>query len=219
VLVPDEPSIEVIKRVVDAVKELEKAGHQIFIVVGGGATARKYIDKAWKLRFSKSELDELGIAATRLNARLLSLALGEPVGVEVPKTIEAAAGIAYEGKIPVMGGTVSGHTTDTVAAMLANITTSDLLIFVTDVDGIYTADPKKDPNAKKIPRLSTKELTKMFGRIKQEPGINVVIDPMAVKLIDRYKIRTLVLPVSDLKRLVQIVGGAEHSGTTVEPVE
>ena len=217
-MVSDGPNVEIVKKVATAVKDLKKVGHQVFIVVGGGATARKYIEKAWKLRFSKAELDELGIAATRLNAKLLSLALDEPVGVEVPKTVEAAAGMALEGRIPVMGGTVPGHTTDTVAVMLANVSASELLVFITDVDGIYTADPKKHPEAKKIPRLSTKELLKMFGRIKQEPGMKVVIDPVAVKLIDRYKIKTLVLPASELERLVQIVGGAEHSGTTVEPV-
>lgn len=218
-MAPKGIDVEAVKKVSKAVRELKKAGHQVFIVVGGGGIAREYIEKAWKLRFSRGKLDELGIAATRLNAKLLALALGEPIDAEVPKTVEGAVSASMEGRTPVMGGTVAGHTTDTVAAMLANTSGSELLVFITDVDGIYTSDPKRHPGAKKIPHLTTKELVKLLGRVKQEPGLRVVVDPVAAKLIDRYKLETLVLPASDLDRLAEIVIGARHSGTTVEPVE
>jgi uridylate kinase len=118
-----------------------------------------------------------------------------------------------------MGGTAPGQTTDAVAAALAHVSGSDLLIFITDVDGIYTADPKKDPSAQKIIRLTTKDLLRMFGRVRQSPGMNVILDSVAVKLISRYKLKTLVLPASDLERLPRILAGEPHSGTTVEPVE
>lgn len=213
------PNTEIVARAVRAVKNLQQEGHQIFIVVGGGATARKYMEMGKKLDLKGAQLDELGILVTRLNAKFFLFTMGESFDVEVPSTIESAIDLSLRGKTPVMGGTVPGHTTDAVAAMLANASGSELLVFITNVDGVYTADPKRYPGAKKIPKLTTRELVTRFARIRQRPGMNVIVDPIAAKLIDRYKIRTLILPASDLEKLHEIVRGAPHSGTTVEPVE
>ncbi len=214
-----ELDVKLLSEIASAVKTLKRQGHLVYVVVGGGETARKYMEAGKKLHLSSSLLDEIGIWTTRLNAKLLSLLLGSEIGREVPTTIEAALEQAMHGKIPVMGGTAPGQTTDAVAALLANASGSELLIFITDVDGIYTADPKTNPEAQKILRLTTKELVKMFGHVRQKPGIKIVLDPIAVKLIDRYKLKTFVLPATDVPRLPEIVAGASHSGTTVEPVK
>jgi len=216
-LVNGKPNVEVLSQFVSAVKRLRRLGHQVFVVVGGGNIARRYIEAARKLKLPTHLLDEIGIATTRLNAKLVALLLGH--NVDVPRTVEAAIEQAMHGMTPVMGGTAPGQTTDAVAAALASSNGSDILVFITDVDGIYTADPKKDPKAQKIVRLTTKELTKMFSQVCQSPGMNVVLDPIAVKLIYRHKLKTLVLPASDIPRLPEIVAGEPHSGTTVEPVE
>jgi len=120
--------------------------------------------------------------------------------------------------VPVMGGTTPGHTTDAVAAMLAKASRSDLLIFFSDVDGIYTTDPKLDPKAKKIESMTTRELAKRFATVKAEPGMKTIIDPIAAKLVERSKFKTLVMGAHEIKRLPKILEGAGHSGTTVEPV-
>jgi uridylate kinase len=213
-----ELNTRILREVANVVKELRHLGHQVYVVVGGGEVARKYIEAGRKLGLASNLLDEIGIAVTRLNAKLVSVLLGHIAG-DVPTTIEAAIERATHGKVPVMGGTAPGQTTDAVAAALAHVSGSDLLIFITDVDGIYTADPKKDPSAQKIIRLTTKDLLRMFGRVRQSPGMNVILDSVAVKLISRYKLKTLVLPASDLERLPRILAGEPHSGTTVEPVE
>ena len=54
------------------------------------------------------------------------------------------------GRIVVMGGVAVGQTTDAVAALLAEYVRADRLIVATSVDGVYTADPEKDPDAKKL---------------------------------------------------------------------
>ena len=117
-----------------------------------------------------------------------------------------------------MGGTTPGHTTDAVAAMLAKASRSDLLIFFSDVDGIYTTDPKLDSKAKKIESMTTRELAKRFATVKAEPGMKTIIDPIAAKLVERSKFKTLVMGAHEIKRLPKILEGAGHSGTTVEPV-
>jgi uridylate kinase len=217
-LVPKEPDASAVKEVVEAVTSLRRRAVQTFIVTGGGHQARAYMRQAMKLRLPKHDLDRIGIEVTRLNARMLIAALGKIAEPEPPRTVEAALEASFRGKIPVMGGTDPGHTTDAVAAMLAHASGSGLLIIFSDVGGIYTRDPKKDPRAKKIKRMTSKDLVRMFGKKKREPGMAVVIDPVAARLIDRYAIKTLVLGRSDLSRLPEILAGGEHEGSTVDPV-
>jgi uridylate kinase len=217
-LVPEQPDASVVREVVRVVSLLKKRRIQIFIVTGGGRQARAYIQQARKLNLSKVELDRIGIEVTRLNALMVIAALGKIAEPEPQKSVEASIEASFRGKIPVMGGTDPGHTTDAVAAMLARASGSDLLIIFSDVGGIYTHDPKVDPRAKKIREMTSKELVKLFGKKKREPGMTVVMDPVAAQLIDRYKIKTLVLGKSDLSRLPEILAGGKHEGTTINPV-
>ena len=83
---------------------------------------------------------------------------GLNVNKEPVLTIEDAEREMSYREVVVMGGTHPGHTTDGVAAMLAEHTDAELLVIATSIDGVYTADPKKDPNAEKIEKLSFDEL-------------------------------------------------------------
>lgn len=217
-LVPENPDASVIGEVVEVVSAMRRKRHVLFIVVGGGHWARVYMNQARKLKLSKTDLDEIGIQVTRLNALVLAAALKGMAEPEPPKTIESAIDASFRDKIPVMGGTEPGHTTDAVAAMLAKASGSELLVVFSDVDGIYTQDPKLDPKAKKIRDMSTEDLVAQFGKKKREPGMKLVVDPVAAQLIHRYKIRTLVLGRQDLKRMPDILEGAEHGGTKINPV-
>jgi uridylate kinase len=217
-LVPKEPDASLIKETARVVGLLKKQGHSVFIVVGGGHQARLYIQQAKELGLSSAGMDRIGIAVTRLNASMLIAALGKIAEPEPPRTVEAAVEASFRDKVPVMGGTEPGQTTDAVAAMLASTSRSDLLIFFSDVDGVYTDDPKVNKDAKKIQEMTTKDLLKMFGSRKLEPGTKVLIDPMAARLIDRFGIKTLAMGKSEIGRLPDILAGAEHSGTTINPV-
>jgi len=217
IIVPDKPDIECIREAAEALRELRAKKHDILAVVGGGRTSRTYIDVARKLKASDPYCDVIGIDTTRLNARLLIAALGELTEPNPASTFEAAIRLMLRGKIPVMGGTTSGQTTDAVAAMLASSSRSEMLIYFTDVDGVYTADPKLDPNARKFETMTEQQLVGLVSGVKMEPGVKVVIDPIAAKIIERSRIRTLVLGRKEIKRLPEIIAGGSHSGTTILP--
>jgi uridylate kinase len=165
-----------------------------------------------------ADLDKIGIDMTRLHARMIISALGDIAEPDPMTTVEAVVRAAFKNKVPVMGGMTPGQTTDAVAAMLAKSSGSELLIFFSDVDGVHTADPKPDPKAKKIERMTTRELGKQFATVKAEPGMKTIMDPVAAKLIERSKFKTLVMGVHEIKRLPKILEGADHSGTTIVPV-
>lgn len=214
---PEGLETETIEEMIEAVNELREKNHEILMITGGGNTSRTYIKAGKKLDISDEKLDQLGIMATRLNARLLISALGDIAGQEPLQDFEKAIKILNDGRIPVLGGIKPGQTTDAVAAELANVSGSDLLIFFTDVDGIYTSDPKKDEDAEKIDRMTPSELGDLMSKMKFTPGINAIIDPRAGEIMRRTDIRTLVLGKDEIKRLPQIIEGSEHSGTEISP--
>jgi uridylate kinase len=186
-------------------------------VVGGGKISRRYIEAARKLGASNVSQDILGIDLSRVNARLLITALGRLTEPDPFTTFESAIRAMLKGKIPVMGGVRPGQTTDAVAAMLARSSRSELLVYLTDVEGVYSADPKISPKAKKFETMTAAQLVSLVGKVKTKPGVTVIVEPIAAKIIQRYRIRTLILGKREIKRLPQIIKGGSHSGTTIIP--
>lgn len=217
IITPDLPDVECIREVTKALRELRKRKHEVLVVVGGGKISRIYIDIARRLKASDPYCDAIGIDATRLNARLLIAALKELAEPNPALTFEAAIRAMLRGKIPVMGGTTPGQTTDAVAAMLASSSKSEMLAYFTDVDGVYTADPKLNPDSRKFETMTAQQLIGLVSSVKMEPGIKMIIDPVAAKIIGRSRIRTLILGRREVKRLPEILEGKSHGGTTILP--
>ncbi len=188
--------------------------HTVFVVVGGGATARDYIGKARTFGADEAFCDAIGIGVTRLNARLLIAALGRGAYPVPPETQEDAVVAALFGRIVVMGGTIPGHTTDAVAAILAERAHADLLINATATDGIYTKDPKKHPDAVKLDEISTERLVELIAAEKMGAGANLPLDMLAAKIIERSGIPTVVIDGSDPSNVLSAVRG-EELGTYV----
>ncbi|MEF8822463.1 MAG: UMP kinase [Halovenus sp.] len=202
----------------DVIEGLDDAGHTVGLVVGGGPTAREYIGAARELGANEIELDQLGIAVTRLNARLLIAALDNRVAPTPPEDHDRAREALQRGDIPVMGGTVAGHTTDAVATALAEYTDADLLIYATSVDGVYSADPSEDSEATKFDRLSPGELVDIVGGIELEAGSNAPVDLLATKLLERSGLRAVVLDGTEPELVADAVDGG-HDGTEIVPEE
>ncbi len=190
--------------------------NKLYVVVGGGPLARKYISIARELGTNEIVLDELGIACTRLNARLLIAALGDFAYPNPAETFDEAFIQAKKFPIVVMGGTHPGHTTDAVAVMLGEFVGADKFINVTSVDGVYTADPKIDSNAKKIDHLTPDELIKITMQSVSQAGPHIVIDPLAARVIKRSGITTYILDGSDLSVLENAITGKPFNGSIVE---
>ena len=204
---------ESLKQYAAALKELA-ASHQIYVVVGGGRIAREYIEKARALGASEMFCDLIGIGATKLNSALLVAALGDAAPQEIPEGYAAAARLAQQGRVVVMGGVAPGQTTDAVAALLAEYVRADRLIIPTSVDGVYTADPEKDPLAKKISRMTAQELASLAACTEMKAGSRSPVDPLAAKIIERSSIPTAIVLGSRIENLKKgALGG--HTGTEI----
>jgi uridylate kinase len=206
VLIPAEIDEDVLRALVREISKVRK-DHEVFVVVGGGRTARRYIEAARGHEVSEDFLDELGILSSRLNALLLVTCLRDAELVENFHEVLHAKGL------PILGGTTPGQTTDTVAALLAELVRADLLIKVTNVDGVYTADPKKDVTAEKISKMKFKELEE-FSRREFKAGLSSVIDPVAAEVISRNRLKVFVIGKRDMEDLANAMKG-RHSGTVI----
>jgi uridylate kinase len=215
ILAPEEFSLEYITSLAAMLKRITE-NNKIFIVVGGGVVARKYIKIARDLGANEIALDEIGIAATRLNARIMIAALGEYSCPEPIETFDEALIEAKQFPIIVMGGTHPGHTTDAVAMMLAEFIGADKFVNATSVDGVYTADPKLDPNAKKLDKLTPDRLIEITFQGSHTAGPHVVIDPLAARIIKRSGILSYVVDGRNLNELENAITGKEFNGSIIE---
>ena len=152
------------------IKEAKELGVEIALVIGGGNIFRGV--QAEENGIDKAQGDYMGMLATMINGIALQSAI-ENVGVYTrlmsavqmdqfaePYIRRRAVRHLEKGRIVIFGaGTGNPYfTTDTAAAWRAIEIGADIVIKGTNVDGIYTADPKKDPNAKKFNQLSFQEV-------------------------------------------------------------
>jgi uridylate kinase len=167
--------------------------YHLVVVTGGGPIARYYIRAARDMDVPESLCDHLGILVSRLNARLLVDGLGEYAFPEVPTTIDDLKHYFASGKIVAMGGLTPGHSTNAVAAIASETIVADLLVSATDVDGVYTTDPSKDPKAKKLDEVTVDQLSEILSKTDISAGEYDLMDPLALRIIQRSEIPTIIL--------------------------
>jgi uridylate kinase len=206
---------KLIGKYIDTLKKLKLKGHQIVAVVGGGSLAREFIRIAGSLGLDESKRDWTAIHVSRLFANLFTMCLANVGCQTVPTSLDTAESYLEKGKIVVMGGLSPGMTTDTVAALIGERINADLLVKGSNVDGIYTKDPKKYSDAKKLDKLKFNDLSKFFELNRHKAGINQIIDPEAIKVLQRSKLRTIVVNGYDSENIMSAIEGF-RIGTVIE---
>ena len=179
---------------------------QPVVVAGGGKIARHYISHARLSGADESTLDELGIEVSRLNARLLIYALKNKAYPHPPTNLQEVRHAVDSGLIVVAGGLHPGQSTNATAALIAEKIQATVFLNATDVDGIYDSDPNKNKNAKKFKRIDLKSLRRLLIHEDFVAGGYDLMDIVALKVIERSKIKTRVLK-ADIKKLEKAIKG------------
>ena len=215
VLIPEKDDAKYIKTLADVLKDLAKEV-QLMVICGGGKISRYYSATGKELGGTTYQLDEMGIAVTRINAKLLSIALGDAgIDGDIPTAPEKCAENSAPGKVSVMGGTEPGHTTDAVAAMVAKCSGAVRIVNASNVDAVYTDDPRKNPDAKRLTRMTIKELKEIVYD-EHDACRSSVFDPLGVKIAMENKIDILMVNGRDLNELRNAVLGKDIKGTFVD---
>jgi len=189
--------------------------HDLFVVVGGGKPARDYIRIARDLEVSEAACDDIGIDVTRLNAKLLIIALGDDAYPKVARNFHEAMEFSVSGKIVVMGGTEPAHSTDAVGSILAEFVNADLLINATSVDGLYDKDPNKHKEAKMFQKITPTEMMSILSSTEIKAGTYEFFDTTAIQIIKRSKIKTRIVNGEHAENLQKAISSA--IGTTIIP--
>ena len=166
---------------------------QPIIIAGGGNIARHYISHARSSGADESTLDELGIEISRLNAKLLIYALKNKAYSHPPTTLQEVKHAVDDGLIVVAGGLHPGQSTNGTAALIAEKIKAEQFLNATDVDGVYDMDPNKYKKAKKFKKIELKNLKSMLVHEDSVAGGYDLMDIVALKIIERSKIKTRIL--------------------------
>ena len=194
-------------------KEIGK-GRKFFIIVGGGSTCRNYNEAARKAaKVNRVGLDWLGIESTRLNAHLLLTIFS---GLAHPKIVrDPAEAVKTKKKIIISGGWKPGWSTDYMAVALARKYKIKTLINLSNVDYVYTCDPKKYKNAKPIKKINWNDFRKIVGD-KWNPGLNAPFDPVASRLAEKLGLEVIIMNGKKLDNLENYLVGKKFKGTTIK---
>mgnify|MGYP004443227531 CR=1 FL=1 len=201
----------------EQIKRVVQGGTQVAIVIGGGNIFRGLSGAA--KGFDRVKGDQMGMLATVINSLALSSALeaiGQPAQVftainMVPigeqYTKWRAIDAMNAGKVAIMScGTGNPFfTTDTGSALRGIEVEADVMLKGTRVDGIYTADPEKDPTATKFPEISYDEI---YTR-----GLKVM-DLTATTLCKENNLPIIVFNMDQIGNLEKVLNG-ENIGTLV----
>ncbi len=208
---------EVVRKYAEDIKAVHDEGLEIAIVIGGGNIFRGL--SAEKSGMERSQADYMGMLATVINSMALQDAL-EKVGLKTrlltaikmeqicePFIRRRAVRHLEKGRIVIFGaGTGNPYfTTDSAAALRAIEIKADVVLKGTRVDGIYTADPEKDPSATKYAEISFKEV--------YAKSLNVM-DMTAFTLCEENKLPIIVFDMNKAGNFMKIANG-EKIGTLV----
>lgn len=210
-------SPHILEQYVNDIKQVKEKGVEIAIVIGGGNIFRGLQGAAKGM--DRIQGDYMGMLATIINSMALQAELEKQgiatelfSGLEIEPICKACSGrriqeSSKKGKVVIIGGGTGNpfFTTDTASALRAIEMRADIILKGTRVDGVYTSDPEKNPNAKKYDILNYDEaLTKKLK----------IMDLTAFALCQENNMPIYVFDMNKKGNLLKVVNG-EHIGTII----
>ncbi|MBP5156645.1 MAG: UMP kinase [Treponema sp.] len=202
---------------------------RLILVAGGGGPARIY-QKAFrelegklhdvagkKLYDSEAEMnaaaDWIGIMATRINAQLLKATFGSLCCQSI--VIDPTKVTDFTDRILVAAGWKPGFSSDNDAVLLAERFNASTVVNLSNIEKVYTDDPRTNPDAKPLDSISWADFRKMVGD-EWKPGKNCPFDPIASKKAESMGLTVICASGHDIKNIRAILDGNEYVGTTIK---
>jgi uridylate kinase len=216
IVAPDGVDVQFLKDFVNVIRSFIEAdpNRRFIFVVGGGGPARDW-QKAYREisgGFKDEEADWIGITATRLNAQLVKAVMGEWCAQDVvtnPSNVDPLTG-----RVLVAAGWKPGFSTDFDAVLLAERFKADAVINLSNIEKVYTADPRTDSNAKPIDSISWADFRTLVGD-DWIPGKNVPFDPVASRHAAKIGLKVVCAAGKNLENLKKILRGEDFIGTVI----
>ena len=212
-IVPDGIDTDFLMRFKALVLEKVQHGFTFSIIAGGGKTARRYQDAANAITpLSTHDTDWIGIHATRLNGQLLRNIFVGHAHAHVIKN--PTVDINVDEPVIIAAGWKPGSSTDYDAVLMAKNLGATRLVNLSNIDYVYTADPKKDPNAKKIEKISWTEFRKIIPD-RWDPGLSSPFDPVAAKEAEALGLEVAIINGAKLQEFSNYLDNKPFVGTVI----
>ncbi|MFO7984429.1 MAG: UMP kinase [Desulfatiglandaceae bacterium] len=210
IIVPEEIDTGFLKRFKNIILSLESM--RFVIICGGGRICRRYQKAAKGIsNISSADLDWIGIGATRLNAELVRSSFGDKAHQKViHDPYETVDG---DKQIIIGAGFKPGSSTDLRAVQMAERFNADRVINMSNIDYVYSEDPKKNPEAVKLKTISWVDFRRLVGD-EWDPGLNMPFDPIASKAAEALAL-TVVIIGNEINNLERLLKGHHFAGTTI----
>jgi uridylate kinase len=214
-IVPDEVDITFLRALRTLISEKVSAGFSFYIITGGGKLARKWRDAAKEINpdTSTDDLDWIGIAATRVNAELVRAIFADetipPVILDTRSAVESASPLVFA------GGVKTGNSSDWAAVEAARAVGAKKLVNLSNIDYVYTADPRMNPDAQKVENISWADFRKLIPS-EWNPGLSSPFDPIAAKEAEAMGLEVAVINGAKLEEFSNYLDGKPFVGTIIK---
>jgi len=219
IVAPEKVDVEFLKNFISVIRSFIESNRHFILVVGGGYPARHYQSSFREIsthikdeEVCTQAADWIGIMATRLNAQLIKALMSEWCNQDVvtnPCEVDPMTG-----HVLVAAGWKPGFSTDYVSVLLAERFGADMVINLSNIEKIYTADPKIDPKAQPIDKITWAEFRSMIGD-EWIPGKNVPFDPVASRHAEKIGLKVVTASGKNLENFKKILNGEDFFGTTI----
>lgn len=202
-----------------ALVESQIAGtaRRFILIAGGGKTARRYQEAAAVVsQLAPDDLDWLGIEATRLNALLLRTIFARLAYRQIVTNPDDILDVPKESPLVIAAGYRPGASTDLRAVQIARNCGATKLINLSNIDYLYSDDPRTNPHARKIERISWPDFTKLIP-VEWTPGLSSPFDPIAARAAEAFGLEVAIMNGANLHEVENYLEGKPFTGTILHP--
>ena len=222
IIVPEKPDTTFLSEFVSMCISWLKSdkNNRLILVAGGGAPARVYqnayneVAEKTGLGAQANSADWIGIMATRINAQLLKACFGDYCKNDVVYN-PTAENLAFDGQVLVASGWKPGFSTDTDAVYLGEKLDGKTIVNLSNIEKVYTDDPRKNPDAKPLDTITWTDFRKMVGD-EWTPGKNCPFDPIASKKAQELGMTVICAGGKNIANIKAILEDKEYIGTTIQ---
>ncbi|MDQ5954932.1 MAG: Uridylate kinase [Patescibacteria group bacterium] len=212
-IIPDELDVDFLKSFKDLILSHVAKGKKFVIITGGGKINNRYNEVAKNLSNPKDEdLDWIGIAALKLNAELVRVIFSEYANTKVIDDLSKP--FFFEKSIIIGSAYEPGHSSDYDAILAAKNLGAKRLINLSNIDYVYDSDPRINPDAKKIEKISWADYRKIIPS-KWTSRLSSPFDPTASEMAENEGIEVAIMNGKPITNLEKYLAGESFSGTVI----
>lgn len=215
-IVPDQIDTDFLANLKELISnETTNNGRRFILIAGGGKTARKYQDAARAVApLENDDLDWLGIHSTHLNGHLLRTIFRDIAYHIMIKNPDEIVDVPERYQVVIAGGYRPGASTDLRAIQIAEQIGSHKVINLSNIDYVYTDDPRTNPEAEKVEDTTWADFRKLIPE-EWGPGLNSPFDPVAAKEAEEKDIEVASINGKKLAELQNYLNGEKFVGTKI----